>query len=124
MKALIVDDSLTVRLVLSHVLRDLGFDVEEAGGGAAALSHLADGPVPNVVLLDWNMPDLSGLEILQVIRKESRLASVRVVMVTSETEQNMVSWALEAGADDYVMKPFSPEMIREKLVAVGLLPSA
>ena len=124
MKAFLVDDSLTVRLLLSHILRDLGFEVEEAPGGTAAINRLAEGLVPDLILLDWNMPDVSGLEVLQMIRREAKLAGSRVVMVTSETETNMMAWALEAGADEYVMKPFSPAMIRDKLVLLGLLPSA
>ncbi|HTB33553.1 MAG TPA: response regulator [bacterium] len=124
MQALVVDDSMTARILLCHVLRDLGFDVEEAPGGGAALLALAQQEPPDLILLDWNMPDLSGLEVLQAIRKAPQWSGCRVLMVTSETEAPMVSWALEEGADEYVMKPISPAMIRDKLMLVGLLPSA
>jgi two-component system chemotaxis response regulator CheY len=123
MKALVVDDSMTARILLSHVLRDLGFEVEEAPGGAVALQGLSLPAPPDLILLDWNMPDLSGLEVLQAIRKDARLSGCRVLMVTSETETLMMSWALEEGADEYVMKPISPAMIRDKLMLVGLLPT-
>ena len=124
MKALVVDDSMTARILLCHVLRDLGFEVDEAPSGSSALQCLALPALPDLILLDWNMPDLSGLEVLQAIRKEPRLSDCRVLMVTSETETPMMSWALEEGADEYVMKPISPAMIRDKLMLVGLLPSA
>jgi two-component system chemotaxis response regulator CheY len=121
-KAFLVDDSLTVRLLLGHILRELGFELEEADSGTAAITRLSEGLVPDLILLDWNMPDVSGLEVLQMIRHEPKLAGSRVMMVTSETESNMMAWALEAGADEYVMKPFNRGMIREKLALLGLLP--
>lgn len=118
--ALIVDDSRAMRLVIGRYLRELGYEVTEAGDGQAALDALhsrTEGP--DIALIDWNMPLMTGLELVQAIRSEPRFSDVRVMMVTSETEGARVESALEAGADEYLMKPFTREILVEKLAVLG-----
>ena len=123
MKALVVDDSRSMRAILSKQLRELGFQVVEAPGGQEALAHLhADGPA-DLVLLDWNMPGMDGSEVLAIIRSEPRYKNVRVMMVTTESEMSQVAVALEAGANEYLMKPFDREALVEKLILLGMDPT-
>jgi two-component system chemotaxis response regulator CheY len=121
MQALVVDDSSTMRRLLRSILNAAGFEVAEAGCGAAALDLLEQKPV-DLALLDWNMPEMSGIELLGKIRAESQHQGTRIIMVTTESEQSEVERALHEGADEYVMKPFSREAILEKLQIIGLLP--
>ena len=123
MKALVVDDSRSMRAILAKQLRELGFTVVEAGGGTEALRSLdQDGPF-DLVLLDWNMPEMDGHEVLTLIRAQDAYKEVRVMMVTTESEMSQVSVTLEAGANEYLMKPFDRDALLEKLVLVGLDPS-
>lgn len=121
MHALIVDDSRTMRLVIRRVLEGLGLTVAEAGNGREALDLLEGGLAPDVALVDWNMPVMNGVEFVQALRLDERFDRTRVMMVTSETEADQVARALAAGADEYVMKPFTPDVIREKLTVLALL---
>lgn len=118
--ALVIDDSRAVRFVVSRILRELGYEVSEAGHGAEALAQIQAGADPTVALVDWNMPTMNGLEFVQAVRSEARYADMRLMMVTSETEQSFVTSALEAGADEYLMKPFTREILIEKLAVLGL----
>ena len=118
--ALVIDDSRAIRLVVSRILRELGYEVAEAGHGADALAQIQAGADPTVALVDWNMPTMNGLEFVQAVRSEARYADIRLMMVTSETEQSFVTSALEAGADEYLMKPFTREILIEKLAVLGL----
>jgi len=112
-----------MRAILSKQLRELGFVVEEAPSGQEALARLhANGPI-DLVLLDWNMPEMDGCEVLSHIRSEPRYKLVRVMMVTTESEMSQVAVALEAGANEYLMKPFDRESLLEKLVLLGLDPA-
>jgi two-component system chemotaxis response regulator CheY len=124
MNALIVDDSRAIRRILSGMLTDIGFAVAEASHGKEALAHLqahADSASrPHLVLVDWNMPEMNGLELVQAVRRDQRFASIPLMMVTTETEMAQVLRALEAGAQEYVMKPFTKEVIEEKLRVLGL----
>jgi two-component system chemotaxis response regulator CheY len=123
MKALVVDDSRSMRAIISKQLRELGFTVEEAQSGQEALSKLhAGGPV-DIVLLDWNMPEMDGCEVLSLIRSQPRYRTMRVMMVTTESEMSQVAVALEAGANEYLMKPFDRESLLEKLVLLGMDPA-
>jgi len=124
MNALIVDDSRAIRRILSGMLTDIGFAVAEASHGKEALAHLqanaASTSRPDLVLVDWNMPEMNGLELVQAVRRDERFASIPLMMVTTETEMAQVLRALEAGAQEYVMKPFTKEVIEEKLRVLGL----
>ncbi len=121
MQALIVDDSRTMRRILGEVVRQLGFDVVEAGNGREALLSLEQGGRPDVVLVDWNMPEMNGLEFVQSVRRDQRFQDLPLMMVTTEIEMEQMTAALEAGANEYLMKPFGKEAIADKLQLLGVL---
>ncbi len=115
MKALIVDDSRPVRSLIGRMLRSLGYTTSEAGNGSEALEKLAaEGPF-ELALFDWNMPVMDGFELLQAVRKKPQLSAMQVLMVTTETEIERVESALNAGASEYLMKPFTQEVLEAKL---------
>ena len=120
MQALVVDDSRTMRMILGRIMRELGFDVTEATTGRDALARFDNGSDPDVVLVDWNMPEMTGIEFVEAVRSAPYSSTARLVMVTTETELSQVVRALEAGADEYVMKPFTKDAIQEKLLLLGL----
>jgi two-component system chemotaxis response regulator CheY len=120
-KAMVVDDSRAIRMILSGMLNELGCEVETALNGKDALGKAKQGSDWAVFLVDWNMPEMTGLEFVQEVRKDSRFANTPLMMVTTETEMNQVVRALEAGANEYVMKPFTKEMIEEKLRMLGVI---
>jgi two-component system chemotaxis response regulator CheY len=116
MRALIVDDSKAMRAVLARMLRASGFDeIVEANNGVDAFRCIRDTGSPDVVLVDWNMPEMSGIEFIRRVRMSGMLEEASLVMVTSETAIEKISEALESGADEYLMKPFTREALVEKL---------
>jgi two-component system chemotaxis response regulator CheY len=116
MKLLLVDDSATMRRIQKTQLNNLGInDVIEAGNGEEALGVLSKTPGITVVLLDWNMPVMDGITCLQSIRRNNAYANLKVIMCTSESEKSKVMEALKAGANNYLVKPFAPEALKEKL---------
>lgn len=121
-RALVVDDSRAMRTILARILGDIGFAVAEARHGREALAHLNAHPDTILALVDWNMPEMNGLDLITALRQDQRFAGLRVVMVTSETEMTRVAAALAAGADEYVMKPFTRPALEDKLHALGLVP--
>ena len=124
-KALVVDDSKTIRIILGRILRELGYEVCEAVNGKEALKVMeSEKAAVSLVLADWNMPEMNGLELLKQLRQDPDLASLKVIMVTTETELDHMVSALEAGANEYVMKPFTKDILKEKLELVGILPVA
>jgi len=121
MRALVIDDSRAMRRILSAMLKECGFDVVEAGHGGEALAKLQElGPL-DVALVDWNMPVMNGFEFVKAIRAQEQFAQMPLVMVTTETEMERVASALEAGANEYVMKPFGKDVIQEKLSMLGVV---
>ena len=120
MKALVVDDSKAMRTILSGILSGIGFDVFEAENGLVALERMKE--VSNLALaqVDWNMPEMNGYEFVQAVRALDDYNSTKLMMVTTETEMVQVAKALEAGADEYVMKPFTKDVIMEKLNMLGI----
>lgn len=120
MDALVIDDSRAMRTILKGMLVGLGFQVTEAAHGKDGLARLAERPAA-LALVDWNMPEMNGLEFIQALRADPRYAAVRVVVVSTETERSQISKALEAGADEYVMKPFTQAAVAEKLRLLGLV---
>lgn len=119
--ALVIDDSRAMRLLLGDQLRSLGYVVSEAADGEAGLAHLrADSATPRLVLVDWNMPVMDGFSFIQEVRRDSRFDGTSLLVVTSETEVDQMMRALQAGADEYLMKPFSPEALMSKLHLLGL----
>jgi two-component system chemotaxis response regulator CheY len=122
-KALIVDDSRAVRMILAKTLKELGYEVREAANGREALEVIeAEKTAVALVLADWNMPEINGLDLLKQLRQNPELSRLVVIMVTTETELDQMAAALEAGANEYVMKPFTKEILVEKLQLVGIHP--
>lgn len=119
MKILVVDDSSTMRRILKNCLNKLGHaDVHEASDGLEAKKILNVTNDFNLILVDWNMPNMNGYELLQFIKSEDRIKQIPVVMVTTETEKTNVLMAIKAGAANYVIKPFTVEIIAEKIKSV------
>jgi two-component system chemotaxis response regulator CheY len=119
LKAIVVDDSRAMRTILRRALSQAGFEVIEAGDGREALTQLAaSGPV-DLALVDWNMPVMTGYELICEVRSRRELDSMSIMMVTTETEIEQVQRALAAGANEYVMKPFNADTLREKLLLLG-----
>lgn len=120
-KAMVVDDSRAVRMILSRILREVGYEVCQATDGMEALAQLAGGEAVSLILVDWNMPKLDGLGFVRRLRSDPNNTAVKVMMVTTETEVEQMVTALEAGADEYVMKPFTADIISDKLRLMGVL---
>jgi two-component system chemotaxis response regulator CheY len=120
MRALIVDDSRFVRGYLRGLLEEKGIECEEAGDGQAAMEQLHGGVPFDLALVDWNMPVMNGLEMLKQLRADG-FSEIKVMMVTTEAENDFILRALDAGADEYLMKPFDDEALTEKLAMLGLV---
>ena len=121
MQALIVDDSTTMRMILKAYLQKMGFTVTEAVNGLDALVKLRAMGKADIVLVDWNMPEMDGLDFVKAVRAEISYDALPLMMVTTNSEREHVELALEAGANEYVMKPFTGAMIREKLEMLGFV---
>jgi two-component system, chemotaxis family, chemotaxis protein CheY len=121
MLALVVDDSRAMRMILRRIMSDQGYDVVDAADGQEALDVLEGGARPDVALIDWNMPNVDGLELVTRIRKNPDWRSITLMMVTTESEYDQIVRALAAGAHEYVIKPFTPDAIVEKLQLLGLV---
>lgn len=121
MHALVIDDSRTVRVIIGTTLRELGMDVTEAGNGREGLEQLRQSPGIELILVDWNMPEMNGLDFIRAVRAERAYDPVRILMVTTETEQEQVLRALNAGANEYLMKPFTREILVAKLGLLDVL---
>jgi len=122
MRALVVDDSKATRSILSKMLTELGFDVSVAGHGVEALRQLEEGGPVDLALVDWNMPTMNGIEFVRAVRANAAFEKLRVMMITTQTETADLATALEAGADEYLMKPFTKVMVLEKLRLLGIGP--
>ncbi|MDR3752981.1 MAG: response regulator [Terracidiphilus sp.] len=120
MRALIVDDSRFVRGYLRGMLEQRGYACDEAGDGRAAIELLHGDLTFDLALVDWNMPVMNGLEMLCQLRADG-FSDVKVMMVTTEAENDYIVRALEAGADEYLMKPFDDQALDEKLAMLGLV---
>ncbi|AOY95314.1 two-component system response regulator [Cupriavidus sp. USMAA2-4] len=117
-KILVVDDFPTMRRIIRNLLKELGFsNVEEAEDGAAGLEKVKDGSFQFVVS-DWNMPNMDGLSMLQAIRAEPALAKLPVLMVTAEAKKENIIAAAQAGANGYVVKPFTAATLDEKITKI------
>lgn len=116
MRALIVDDSRAMRTILRKIVTECGYDeIDEASHGAEALVMLRKAGPPDLMLVDWNMPSMTGIELVTRVRKDDTFSGSVIMMVTTETEMSRVSEALDAGADEYLMKPFTHETLRERI---------
>lgn len=124
-KALIVDDSKAVRMLIARSLRQFGFETLEAANGSEALRVLnSESKAVRLMLADWNMPGMNGLDLVKQMRKNPENDQIAIIMVTSECDTEQMVAALEAGANEYVMKPFTREILQEKLQFVGALKEA
>ena len=117
---LIVDDSKVIRMVARKILQELEFETSEAEDGQIAL-NACEGAMPDAVLLDWNMPVMDGIDFLRALRKMPGGDAPVVVFCTTENDVNHIQEAMEAGANEYIMKPFDSEIIQAKFAQVGLL---
>lgn len=117
---LIVDDSKVVRMVARKILEGLSFGIEEAQDGKDALSS-CEKSMPDVVLLDWNMPVMSGIEFLKALRAMEGVDQPVVVFCTTENDMAHIQQAIDAGANEYIMKPFDSDIIESKFTQVGLI---
>jgi len=120
MLALVLDDSRAMRAILTRTLDGLGYEVETAGDGAEGLALLERGPLPDVALIDWNMPVMDGLEFVNAVRNNKQWRGITLMMVTTESEHSQIVRALAAGAHEYLMKPFTVDAIGDKLRMLGL----
>ncbi|MBI3392142.1 MAG: chemotaxis response regulator CheY [Nitrospirae bacterium] len=115
MKILIVDDFSTMRRIVKNILRQIGYqEIGEAEDGQAALAKLKVEKF-DFVVTDWNMPNMTGLELLQAMRADPALKDVPVLMVTAEAQQENVVQAVQAGVNNYIVKPFTAETLKEKI---------
>jgi two-component system, chemotaxis family, chemotaxis protein CheY len=119
-RALVIDDSKAMRSILGRMLRGLDFEVVEAANGREAMEQLQGLGKVDIALVDWNMPEMNGFDFVRAVRSEHIYDGVLLMMVTTETEMENVVRALAAGANEYVMKPFTPEVILEKLQLFGM----
>lgn len=116
MKVMLVDDSVTMRRIQKTQIQGLGInDIIEAGDGEEGFRKLSENMPLDLILLDWNMPVMDGLTFLKKIRADASFKNVKVIMCTSESEKTRVVEALKAGANNYLVKPFTPEALKEKL---------
>lgn len=119
MKVLIVDDSVVVRTVLSRMMAEHGFESLTAGNGREALDLIGSGTIPDLLLVDWNMPVVNGLDFVRNVRRPPYSISAKIIMVTTETDVANVITALSEGVDEYLMKPFTADAMAEKLQILG-----
>jgi two-component system chemotaxis response regulator CheY len=120
-RALVIDDSAVTRGIIKQILSPLGFEVFEAGDGREGLDRVRDIGALDLILLDWNMPGMDGIEFLRILRARTALAGLPVMMVSSNNEAANIAASLDAGANEYIMKPFTEDVIRAKLELLGFL---
>ena len=119
-QCLVVDDSRVIRRVARRILEELNFTISEAEHGQDALDQCREG-MPDMILLDWNMPVMNGIDFLKALRQESGGESPTVIFCTTENDIAHITEAISAGANEYIMKPFDREIIESKLSQVGLV---
>lgn len=121
MRVLVVEDSKTIRLILSRYLELMHLEVIEAADGREALLLLSQTPPLDLALVDWNMPELNGIDFIRELRQNPAYRDLPVIMVTTNSESEHAGTAIDAGANDYIEKPCTLDMLREKLDLLGLL---
>jgi two-component system chemotaxis response regulator CheY len=120
---MIIDDSRAMRSILRRIVTNLDFETADAEHGQAALDQMRSGVVPDVCLVDWNMPVMDGYTFITEVRANPDWRDVTLMMVTTESEQSQIVRALAAGAHEYVIKPFTEGAMIEKLALLGLVPT-
>ena len=117
-KVLVVDDSAVMRQIIKKNLKELGFaDLTEAEDGAAGLKKAGEGPL-DLIVSDWNMPNMTGLEFLKAVRADDGLKGIAFIMVTSEADKEKIMEAVQAGVSQYIVKPFNAVQLEEKIKAI------
>ncbi len=117
-KVLVVDDSSVMRQIIKKNLKELGFgDITDAEDGAAGLKKLGEGSI-DLVVSDWNMPKMTGIEFLKAVRADANLKGTNFLMVTSEADKEKIMEAVEAGVNQYIVKPFNANQLEEKIQAI------
>ncbi len=114
MRALVIDDSRATRAIIRKTLTEVGIEVVEAGDGREGLELLRQAPDTELVLIDWNMPVMNGIDFVKAVRSDRTFDPVRIMMVTTETSQDQLIRALETGANEYLMKPFTRDVLVAK----------
>jgi two-component system, chemotaxis family, chemotaxis protein CheY len=122
MRALVIDDSRAMRRIVSGILAGIGYETAEAGDGRQALDLLEAGETFDLACIDWNMPVMNGLEFVVAVRANRAWRDMTMMMVTTESEHGQIVRALAAGAHEYLIKPFTPDAMRDKLELLGLVP--
>ena len=122
MQALVIDDAKAMRMILRRMLSTFGFEVTEAADGEEGLRQLRRLSRPDLALVDCNMPGLDGFAVVQAVRADANFSGLRVVMVTGEEEKAQADRAIQAGANEYLVKPFTKEVMLSKLQRLGLCP--
>ena len=117
---LIVDDCRMTAKILGRVMKELGFEVHTAQSGEEAIEYLSKNAIPSLLFVDWVMPGVSGVELVAWLRAQEPTKRVPVLMVTAERDLSRIAEAIQCGANEYIMKPFSPEIIQEKLRILGI----
>jgi two-component system chemotaxis response regulator CheY len=120
MRALVVEDSKTIRMILCEYLRKMDIQVVEAADGRQALERLKEMSPPDLVLVDWNMPVMNGIDFIRAVRELQTYDQLPLIMVTTNSENEHLGTAMDAGANDYIQKPCTLEALREKLDQLGL----
>jgi two-component system chemotaxis response regulator CheY len=121
MRALVIDDSRTTRIIIGNILREIGMDVLEAANGLEALEQMKFETDIDLLMVDWNMPVMNGIDFVRAVRADCVNDSVRILMVTSESEAEQVVRALAAGANEYLMKPFNKDILVAKLSILDIV---
>ena len=119
MRALVIDDSAVTRGIIKQILNPMGFEVFEAGDGLEGLDRVRELDGLDLILLDWNMPRMDGIEFLRMLRTQTAHASLPVMMVSSNNDAENIAASLDAGANEYIMKPFTEDVMRAKLELLG-----
>lgn len=120
MKTLVIDDAKAMRIILKQIVESIGGQVEEAGNGKEGLAKLKQMGQADLVLVDWNMPEMNGLDFVRAVRSDPAYRKLPIMMVTTETEASQMGKALAAGANEYVTKPFTKDTIQGKLKLLGI----
>ena len=123
MQALVVEDSSTIRMILCEYLRKMNIQVVEAADGQQALERLKEMDPPDLVLVDWNMPVMSGIDFIRAVREMHIYDPLPLIMVTTNSESEHLGTAMEAGANEYIQKPCTLDALREKIALLGLIKS-
>ncbi|WP_321778978.1 chemotaxis response regulator CheY [Sulfurimonas sp.] len=119
MKLLVVDDSSTMRRIIKNTLARLGYkDILEGADGVEGWAQMDSNPDIDMLITDWNMPEMNGLELVKKVRADDRFVDTPIIMVTTEGGKSEVITALKAGVNNYIVKPFTPQVLKEKLGAV------